>query len=158
MKKTLLLITILLISAACFAQTTPANLYGFGASFNNGASVPVAGSGLYAHSLTDGTYAFGMLDVLPNTVKPFTVTTNLSTGIAQKVFTVGSVPIYVPTSAGVSFSGSNTGWSWSTGGMAVVRIKKTNWYMMPNIRVAKSSVSGGTGYQPIFGAMFGWGN
>ena len=142
------------------AQTPDAplqNIYGVGLSFNSGANSPVAGTGLYAHAIgTSGTYAFGVFDALPNTTKPFTVTSNTGVGIAQKVMTIGSVPIYVPTAAGVSWTGSNTGWSWSTGALGVIHLKK-DWYLLPNIRVAKSSVSGSTGYQPIGGFILAWG-
>lgn len=136
----------------------PANIYGFGGSFNNTASPAIAGTGLYAHRFTDqGTFAFTVIDALPNTLKPFTVTTNVGVGIAQRIATVGKIPIYVPTTAGISWTGANTGWAWTTGGMAAIRIKQTNWYVMPTVRVAKSSVSNGSGYQPIVGVLVGWG-
>jgi hypothetical protein len=140
------------------AQTPLANLYGGGVSYNNAGNPSVAGTALWAHLVADGskTYAFGVLDALPTSVKPFTVTTNISGGIAQKVFTLGKIDFYVPTSAGVSFQGSNTGWAWTAGGMAVFKIKG-NFYAMPAVRVAKSSVSNGTGYQLIPGFYLGWG-
>ena len=166
MKKALIAV-LLTCASICFAQTTtpaattPAplqNVYAGGLSYNNSASPALAGSALYAHLLSgsSGTYAFTVLDVLPNTLRPFTVTTNISAGISQKLFTIGSVPIYVPTSAGVSFSGSNTGWAWSTGGLADVKLKGS-WHLFPNVRLLKSSVSGGTGYQLTPGIMVGWG-
>lgn len=159
MKK--ILYNILLIAAlalGAFAQAAPvANLYGGGISYNNSGSPSIAGTALFAKSVdSQGTYAFGVLDALPNSFKPITVTTNISTGVAQRVFTLGKVDIFVPTSAGVSFQGSNVGWSWTTGGMGVFKIKG-NWYGMAAVRVAKSSVSNGTGYQLIPGVYFGWG-
>lgn len=147
---------------ASFASAqTPApltSIYAAGISFNNSASPAIAGTGLYARLLSDntGTYAFTAVDALPNTLKPFTVTSNFSAGLAQKVFTIGKVPVYVPTAAGVSFNGSNTGWAWSTGAMASVKLKG-NWRIFPTVRIAKSSVSNGTGVQPIVGILFGWG-
>ncbi len=136
----------------------PNNLYAAGISFNSSASPRIAGTGLYARLISDGsgTYAFTVMDALPASVSPFTVTTNMSVGIAQKLFTVGKVPIFVPTSAGVSFNGSNTGWAWSTGALASIRIKD-NWRVLPNLRILKSSVSNGAGYQPVAGVMLGWG-
>lgn len=133
------------------------NIYAGGVSYNHGATPAVAGTALYAHALnTSGTYAFTVFDALPATTKPFTVTTNVGAGIAQKAFTLGKVPIYVPTAAGISWSGSNTGWQWSTGGLASIHIKG-DYYIMPSVRLEKSSVSNGAGYQPVIGLLFGWG-
>lgn len=161
MKKILeLILTATVLTVTLHGQTsnpTLQNLYAAGASFNNGASPSVAGSALYAHAVTGmGTYAFSAFDVLPNSLKPLTVTSNVGVGIAQKAFTLGKVPIYVPTDAGISWSGSNTGWQWSTGALASIHIK-SQYYILPTVRVVKSSVSNGTGYQPIVGLLFGWG-
>ena len=114
---------------------------------------------MYARLISDGsgTYAFTVVDALPASLKPFTVTTNIGAGIAQKVVTLGSVPIFIPTSAGISYNGTNTGWAWSTGAIASIKIKG-NWRVFPNVRIVKSSVSAGSGYQPIVGVLFGWGN
>ena len=161
--KTVIMFVLLVVATLAIAQTAPpatpvSNLYAVGGSFNNAASPAVAGTGLYAHKLGDsGTYAFTVIDALPNTLKPFTVNTNFGVGIAQKIATIGKVPIYVPTSAGISYNGTNTGWAWSTGAMATIKIKNSSWYLLPNVRVVKSSVSNGTGYQPVVGIMFGWG-
>lgn len=151
------LILILILSLGAFAQE-PTSIYAIGPSFNSSASVAVAGTGLYAHKLTDGTFGFTVVDALPNSVKPFTVTTNFSFGVAQKIVTLGKVPIYIPTSAGVSWNGVNTGWAWSTGALAYIKPRADkNYVIMPTVRVAKSSVGNGTGYQPIVGILFGWG-
>ena len=147
---------VLALAFAAFAQSTPANIYAGGISFNNSASPSIAGTGLYARQISNsGTYAFTVVDALPTTIKPFVVTTSFSAGVAQKVFTVGKFPIYVPSSAGVSYNGTNTGWAWSTGGMTSIKLKKS-WRIFPCVRVAKSSVSNGSGYQPIVGVLFGW--
>lgn len=149
-------IVCLLVSCA-FAQDMK-NVYAGGISYNNAGVPSIAGTGLYARSVNDsGTYMFTVVDALPTNLKPFTVTTNFGAGIAQRVATLGKVPIFVPTSAGVSFNGTNTGWAWSTGALASIRVKN-NWRIFPNVRVVKSSVSNGTGYQPIVGVLFGWGN
>lgn len=135
-----------------------ANLYMAGGSYNPGAVPAFAGDALYAHQLNNsGTYAFTMIDVLPTTTKPFTVTTNIGVGIAQRVFTINRLPIFIPTAAGISYTGPNAGWAWTTGAGAPF-VWKGNWFVMPSVRVLKSSVSGGSGYQPIFGVLFGWGN
>lgn len=162
MKK--VLIAILLLTAALVSAQTSApapaltNLYAAGISYNNAGSPSIAGTALYAHSVNDGTgtYAFTVIDALPTSFKPFAVTTNISAGIAQKLFTIGKVTIYAPTAAGISFNGTNTGWAWSTGAIAPIKVKK--YYLVPGIRVAKSSVSNGAGYQLVPGILFGWGN
>lgn len=152
----------LMVPARVKAQTTeaPADLqqiFAGGVSYSVNASPGIAGTGLYAHLVdSSGTYAFTVVDALPNTVKPFTVTTNFGVGVAQKVYTFGKVPIYVPAAAGFSWSGSNTGWQWNGGALASIHIKG-NYYVMPTVRFLKSSVSNGSGYQPIIGLLFGWG-
>ena len=159
MIKSLCIAVLLLACAVAFGQTSslPSNVYAGGVSFNNYASPRIAGTGLYAHLVNDGsgTYAFTVFDATPTNYKPFTVTSNIGAGIAQKLFTVGKVPVFLPTSAGISWNGSNTGWQWNAGAMAVVKLKN-NWHLYPNVRVLKSSVSNGTGYQPIVGVLIGW--
>ena len=133
------------------------NLYAGGVSYNSSATPAVAGTGLYARLLSDtGTYAFTDVDALPNTVRPFTVTTNMGVGVAQKVATIGTVPVFIPAATGISFSGSNTGWQWNTGALAAIGVKG-NYFVMPQVRLVKSSVSNGSGYQPIIGVLFAWG-
>ena len=145
-------------AASSAAPVLPTNIYAAGVSYNVGGSPAVAGTGLYARlvSASTGTYAFTVVDALPNTQQKYTVNTNLGVGIAQQVATIAKVPIYIPTSAGVSYTGANTGWAWSTGGMAVIGLKG-GYKVMPNVRLVKSSVSNGSGYQPVIGVLFGWG-
>ena len=144
------------------AQTaTPAtpiqNFYAAGGSYSVNASPSIAGTGLYAHLVSSSnTYAFTAVDALPNTVKPFILTSNVGVGIAQQVTTFGKVGIWVPSSAGISWSGSNTGWQWNSGAMATIPLKN-NFFLAPTVRVLKSSISGGTGYQPVIGILVGWG-
>jgi len=148
---------------------TITNLYAAGASYNVGGTPAVAGTALYAHLITSqdpqtgkttdtGTYVFTAVDALPNTLKPFTVNTNIGAGIAQRVATIGKFPIFMPSAAGISWNGSNTGWQWNAGVAVPIRIKSSQYYLMPTARFLKSSVSNGTGYQPIIGLLFGWGN
>lgn len=139
------------------AKSGVVNLYGAGMSYSVNASPGVAGTALYAHQVSNsGTYAFTVVDALPATIKPFTVTSNIGIGVAQRVTTLGKVGIYMPTSAGISWSGTNTGWQWNGGAMAAIPLKN-GYYLMPTVRFLKSSVSSGSGYQPIIGVLFGWG-
>lgn len=151
-------------TSVAVSQTAPApvqltNIYAAGVSFNAPATPRVAGTALYARLVSPDThtYAFTAVDALPTSTNPFTVTTNIGAGIAQKAFTVGKLDVYVPTAAGISFTGTNTGWQWNTGALVAIPLKH-NMYLMPTVRVVKSSVSNGDGYQPIIGVLFGWGN
>lgn len=163
-KAAILILGLLLLPVAAKAQVIPVaptpqvtNLYAGGASYSIGATPAIAGTALYAHQVSpEGLYAFTVVDALPNTLKPFTVNTSIGAGIAQKLFTLGNVPVYAPTAAGISWSGGNTGWQWNAGALASIHVKG-NYYILPSVRVLKSSVSGGTGYQPIIGLLFGWG-
>ena len=175
MKRILILSALFLAAAAASAQTAtlPSNLYAAGASYNSGASPQIAGTGLYARLVTStdattgvvtntGTYAFTAIDVLPISVSPFTVSTNIGVGVAQKVLEVNGIRFFMPTSAGISITGTNTGWSWTGGILADYNFKKsgaaTKYHLMPNVRFLKSSVSNGSDYQLIGGLMFGFGS
>lgn len=153
--KALVFLLVLVLAPIAMAQSDPDNIYGAGVSYSVNGQPAVAGSAIYAHRLSDsGTYAFTHVDALPNTLKPLTVTTNVGAGVAQKVFSIGKVPLYMPTGAGVSFNGSNTGWEWNGGVLAAIHVRK-QYFLMPTVRFLKSSVSNGTGYQPIIGLEFG---
>lgn len=163
-KVSMLLIVLALFSLASLqAQTEPSptpiqNLYAGGVSWNGASSPSVAGSGLYAHLIAGtGTYAFTHVDAVPASVKPFTVTTNIGAGVAQKVATIGKYNVYVPTAAGISFNGQNAGWQWNTGAGVAIPVGTKGYYLMPTVRVLQSNVSGGAGVQPIVGLLFGWG-
>lgn len=158
------LLGLLVPSAQAQTKTPPAtsapltNIYAGGISYNGNGTPGIAGTGLYARSINgSGTYAFTVVDALPTSFRPFSVTSNFGAGVAQKVFSIGSIPIFVPSSAGISYNGTATGWAWSTGGMASIKLKG-NWRVFPTVRVAKSSVSNGTGVQPIIGILIGYGN
>jgi hypothetical protein len=161
-KRTLALVILALAATLASAQL-PTNIYALGASWNQGASPQIAGTGLYARlvSADSGTYAFTSLDLLPIAKNPFTVTTNIGVGVSQKALTIGSVNFYIPTSAGISITGTNTGWAWTGGVLGDYTIKKngkpSSLHIMPNVRYLKSSVSNGSGYQLVGGVLGGWG-
>jgi hypothetical protein len=133
------------------------SLYAAGVSYNPSASPRVAGTALYARSLSaDKTYAFTVFDALPvRSSPPYAVTTQVGLGVAQRLFSIQKLPIYIPTAAGVSWTGQNTGWSWTTGGMTVISVRG-GWRVLPHLRILKSSVGDG-GYVSIVGVMVGWG-
>jgi hypothetical protein len=150
-----LLAAFLFASFLAFSQDTQ-----FAAAGISGQPGSIAGTALYARALgaSSGTFAFTVIDAVPASLKPFVVNTNTAVGISQKVFTLSigglSVPVFVPTAAGIAWSGSNSGWNWSIGGMAVIPIGRTNWRVAPTFRALKASV-GGSGYQPIIGVLVG---
>lgn len=156
---TFTILAVLALACMAFAQTAPANIYGAGVSWNqSGSASPAqqfAGTALYARAQTDkGTYAFTVLDAVPTSYKPFTVTTNLAVGVAQQVFTLSNWTAYATVAAGPSWSGSNTGWDWYAGAIATRPIKG-KWWGGINARVVKSSVNANSGYQFIFGVLGG---
>jgi len=113
---------------------------------------------LYAKALAgSNTLAFTVVDVVPVNVKTLTVSTNIGLGVAAKVATIAGHDLYAPTSAGISYTGANTGWNWTTGVAVPFKVNPAkSYYVVPSLRVLKTSV-GGTGYQLIPGVLFGWG-
>lgn len=150
-------ISFLLILAACVLAQEPAkplmNFGAIGASYNHGASPAIAGNAAYARRLAEGTYSYTLLDALPTTESPTTVTTQTSTGILQRVIRIRNLDVYVPAAAGPSWNGANVGWAWTTGGVIAIPVR--GWYIYPNARVIKSSI--GNSYQVVIGVMFGGG-
>jgi hypothetical protein len=132
------------------------NIYAVGANYSINAQPGIAGSLLYARQMLpdSDTWAFTNADFVPNTVKPFTVTNNVGAGIAQRVAILGNVPVYCISGAGVSWSGTNTGFEFNGGCMATIKLKN-GLLLMPAGRFLKSSVSNGSGYQPIIGLYVG---
>lgn len=157
-----ILLVLLLLPAGLHAQTTvpegtlPANIYAIGPSYNPSATPQIAGSAFYGRRLADNTYGFTELDALPEPVKPFTVSTNVGMGVAQKLVTFRNVPIYGAMGTGIHWTGSATDWQWNGGFLAAIPLKKAcaTCYLMPNARFL--SVGGGQ-YRPILGFWFGFG-
>lgn len=147
------------LATASLPDAPSDNLYAAGLSYSVNATPALAGTALQAHLLSASTktYQFAAIDVLPNTIKPFTVTSNVGVGVAQQVlaFTVkgNSIPLYMPVAAGTTWSGSNVGWEWNGGVIAAIPYK--GFLLLPSVRFLKSSVSNGTGYQPILGILIG---
>lgn len=146
-------------AAAPAAPTAlPSSFYAAGSSYNPSASPEFAATLLAAKNVqVSGTnqLAFTVVDVLPVNLKTLTVSTNIGIGDAVKLATIAGHTVYAPTSAGISYTGSNTGWNWTTGVAVPVKIRADkSWYAVPNVRVLKSSISG---YQLVPGVLFGWG-
>ena len=157
----------LLLVVSCLAQDN--NIGAGGISYQPGDAPSIAGSGMFLKATSSETdpakdisnYAFSWVDILPLTIKPFTVTTSIGLGDAVKIVTIAGVPLYAITGAGLSVQGTNSGWAWSAGGFAKFRIsikgQETHWRILPSVRMVKSSVAAGQGYSLIGGAMIGWG-
>lgn len=155
-----LVLMALLFAPQAKAQTAtspPANFYAAGVSYNPSASPSFAGTLLAAKNITisgSNQLGFTVVDVLPVDLKTLKVSTNIGIGDALKLATIAGHNVYAPTSAGITYTGGNAGWNWSTGIAVPVKIRSGNWYAVPNVRVLKSSVST---YQLIPGVLFGWG-
>ncbi len=149
----------LILSAVAFGQTAPtltslpSNIYAFGATVNPNGSPIVSGTGLYGRLVdTKGTYAIAVLDVVSTTSAPYTVTTNPSAGIAQEFINNGRVKVFVTPSAGLSYTGTNTGYSYALGGLITYDL--TPKYSIGfGGRLFKSNVSN-SGYQPAISVEF----
>ena len=146
-----LLLGMVILVGSLLGQSTNSNWAGVGIGYNS----QVTGIGLYAKNITGNTYSFSVLDVIPTTYKPVVVSTQISTGVAQRVFSLKGVDFFIPTSAGITYTGVNTGWNWNTGGLVSIPVGKTNWRIFPNVRVSKSSIV--DGYQLYGGILLGWG-
>ena len=171
MKRVLAIASVLAMAISVSAQAVPAaptptlptNVYALGVSYNNGASPAVAGTAVYSRlaNASSGTYGFTVIDILPVTLKPAVVTTNIGVGVSQKVLTIAGLNVFIPVSTGLTVTGTNTGWNWTGGGLVDYTIKKagvpTNYHVEPNVRFVKSTVNGGTGYQLIGGLLFAFG-
>lgn len=150
--------TILTVTAA--AQTAPNptealpnNIYAFGLTFNPNASPVVAGTGLYGRLVdSKGTYAIAVLDVVPTTTAPYTITTNPSAGVAQEFYANAKLKVFVTPSAGLSYSGTNTGYSYALGGMVVYDLSPS-YALGFGGRLFKSNISN-SGYQPAVSLEF----
>ena len=158
-----LILVFLAIAGIAMAQTAPAladaNIFGFGPSWNQSASNELsqqfAGTGFYARAQTPaGTYAYVVGDFVPTAYKPFTVTNNIGAGIAQKAVTLGGFDVYVTGSIGPSWTGANTGWQWTAGGMALRKFGKSGWSVGPALRALTSNVSNKSGTQFIVSLVF----
>ena len=163
MKRTLALVILALAAILASAQTAttlPANVYSVGGSFNSGGTPQYAATALYAKLVSNDskTYAITVVDILPISKSPFTVTTNIGAGVAQKILTIGSVNFWIPTTAGITITGTNTGWDWTGGVLGDYQIKKagvgTSSHIQPFVRYVKSSVSNGDGYKIIGGFLY----
>ncbi len=146
--------------AATATSALPTTFVGGGIAGSPGATPPVVGTALFATQLSaaSGTYSATICQAIPNNTKPFTVTTNCGTGVAQKApFTIGSLQPYLIVDGGISWQSSNVGFQWSGMGTIPFRVKQSNWYVLPFVGWSKSSVSNGTGYQLTAGTIVSWG-
>src|SRR5512143_553779 len=90
-------VLLILLVALAFCQEPSNNFAAVGVSVNPGATPAIAGTGLWARLINKdtATYGFTVVDALPVSIKPFTVSTQVSAGIAQKLVTVKGVDIMV---------------------------------------------------------------
>lgn len=148
---------ILALIACGLALAQTSNFAAAGVSYGDGP----AGTAIYAKAVDQvGTYSFTVMDAVPTSTKPLTVSTQIATGLAQRLtcLTIGTTQacVYIPGAAGVSWQGDHTGWAWSAGGLVDIQPKGWKISLDPSVRVVKSSVSNGSGYQLIGGLLIGF--
>lgn len=147
--KRILLMTLLLCFAAvtCLGQTPvqPNDIYGAGAAFAPGTGQPYAATAFEAHNISGNSYTFTDFILVPTKVTNSvtnpdgTVTTktnivfskNIGVGVAQKLFDMGKYPLFTTGTAGPSWTGSDTTWQFQYGVTVPIRIKKSNFFIMP---------------------------
>ncbi|MFC6645464.1 hypothetical protein ACFQBQ_07665 [Granulicella cerasi] len=144
------------------ASQDVAKLYAVGGSYSPGASPAFAGTAMVAIKIPNtSTYGVTIYDALPTSVKPFKITTNIGAGVAQKLTTIAGYDVFGTTSAGLTYTSTNTGWNATFGGAVMIPIKTlkdgSKLYLMPEGRGMKSSVSDGSGVQVIVGVQFALG-
>ena len=158
-------------AAASVLPSAPApqltNLYGAGAAFAPGTGQPYAATAFEAHLMTGNTYTFTDFIMVPtkvsNTVTNADGTTttttqtvfskNIGVGIAQKLFDLGKYPVYTTGTAGPSWTGSDTTWQFQYGVTVPIRIKTSNFFVMPVI----TGNSSGNGTQAMYQICFAYG-
>lgn len=157
MKRIVLTLSAICVLALPLMAQTPdlpqKEFVSIGASWNQYSAPQISGTLLYAHQISGGTYSFNLIDVISKSVKPFVVTTSISTGIAQCLRNIGPAKVFAVSTVGVAAGGENVGYSWTAGGCVVIPMKK-GWSLMPHVRVIKSSLSD---FQGIWGLSIGWG-
>ena len=147
------LLLLMIVSGLALAQD---NFAAAGVSYNHSTAASLAGTAVYGHIIAGGSWFFASLDAVPDSTKPATVSTNFAPGIAQKLFTIRWLDLYTVTGTGVSWAGSNTGWTWSGGEMPVARLPH-GWVIALPVRFIKSSVNNNSNYQVIATLLIGRG-
>lgn len=156
MKKFLAVLAVLLcLAVPAFSADAFSDVVGGGASFNQYSEPQISGNLIYAHKVSEGLYSFNLVDLTSKTAEPFTVTTSITTGLAQYVRTIGRARVYVVGTFGVSAGGEDVGSAFSSGGAAVIPLGSKGWCLLPNVRVLKSSLT--SEFQAVYGLSFGWG-
>jgi hypothetical protein len=129
----------------------PQNWYGAGASWNGQA----AGWASYAHLLSSSgqVYSYTTYDVTRTKERPY-VTSSARTGAAIVLRTLGPLTILGLADAGVATASTVTSGAFSGGGLAFVRLGKTDWTICGGARVVKAAATG-AGDQTVYEAGIG---
>jgi hypothetical protein len=126
-----------------------------GAAWNQQAAPQINGMLVYATRIAEGLYSFNLVDITPSTYKPFTITTNITIGLAQYMRTVGPARIYTVATAGVGAGGNTAGLAWTAGGVAMVPVGKKGLCLLLSVRALKNTMSD---FQGVYGIAIGWGD
>jgi hypothetical protein len=150
----LLIVGLLLLSLPAMAQEPYKDVVAAGVSWNQQATPQINGTLVYGALIGTGLYSFNLVDVTPQTYKPFVITTNITFGLAQHMRDIGIVKVYTVATAGVGAGGNNVGFAWTAGGAAFIPLGKKGLFLLPNVRVLKNTLSE---FQGIYGIAIGWG-
>jgi|SRR5579859_576013 len=119
--------------------TLPSQWMGAGAAWNQNTTPQIAGWASYA-KLVSGkgqTYSFTSWDVTSSKKTPFTAQTSARTGLAAVIRQLGPITVLGFGDAGMATSVSNFAGAFSGGGIAVIKLGKTNFTIELAARVLK---------------------
>jgi hypothetical protein len=150
----LLLLSVLCASVVNCSAQGPAQFVAAGANFNQYSAPQISGSLLYAHRVAGDTFSFSLVDITSKTVRPFTVQTAISTGVAQHLVDVGRGHVYAVTTVGLAAGAENVGGAWTGGGAVIVPLGARGWAVIFSARTLKTSLAG---WQGMYGLGVGWG-
>ncbi len=137
------------------ASPFPQAWAGAGGAWNSTARPQVTGWVSYAVLLSEKgqVYSYTSQDLIPLRVNHLlTIQSSTRTGLATVFKQLGPITILAYGDAGIASIGTVTGGAFAGGGIAVIRLGKTNWTIEAGARLLKSSVGG---EQPIY--TIGWG-
>lgn len=171
--KILLAVVLMFTAALALGQTTAVStahltdLYGAGGAYSPNATPVGSAIAFEAHKLNaSGTWSFTEFLAVPQlpsktaagTPTPFTMSSNVGTGVAQKFADFGAIPIYTTGTAGISWTGQDTSWQLNYGFMPVIPLKgkMAGWYVLPFVQgMSGGSTIGGTRFEVGFAMAWG---
>lgn len=155
-RKLLLTAFVFMFISASVALSEDKYIAAGGATIDPESSPNVSASFIYAKETSQDNWLGTLVDVTYKSLTPqLTLGTAVTPVYARRVTNIGDVPIFTVGGVGAMMGGDNLGYSLTGGLIASIRVKKSNWRIMPNFRILKSSIAPN---RYIGGVMMGFGN